>query len=597
MDKTNIRNFCIIAHIDHGKSTLADRFIEITQTVSSLKMKDQLLDSMDIERERGITIKLQPVRMKHYFEGEDYTLNLIDTPGHVDFSYEVSRSLAAVEGAILLVDATQGIQAQTLANLYLALEQGLTIIPVVNKIDMPSANPEGTEKEIQRILGENEKVHFISARTGQGVPELLDEIVRLVSPPIVEKSDNFKALIFDSVFDSYKGIILYIRAFEGELRNGQEVRLMGSGAKSMIQDVGFFFPGRTSTGSIKAGEIGYLATGLKDIRFCRVGDTISLEKYAETAEPLSGYRPSIPMVYAGVYPIDTEKYEELRDALNRLNLNDAAFSFEPETSNALGRGFKIGCLGLLHLEIVKERIRREFLLDIILTTPSVRYRVRKKNSDEWEEISSIAKMPDQSFIEAIEEPWVATEVVTPRNYLGQIIKLMENHRGVYKSTEFLQAERAILRYELPLAEVIMNFYDKLKSVSAGFASLNYTPIGYQQADLVKLEIIVAGEKKESLSRIVPKERAYNEGLKILRMLKKTLPRQQFTVSLQSAIGGKILARENLSAMRKDVTAKLYGGDRTRKDKLLNKQKKGKKRMQETGRVKIPGEVYMELLKK
>lgn len=597
MDKINIRNFCIIAHIDHGKSTLADRFIEITQTVSSLKMKEQLLDSMDIERERGITIKLQPVRMKHRFDGEDYILNLIDTPGHVDFSYEVSRSLAAVEGAILLVDATQGIQAQTLANLYLALEQGLTIIPVVNKIDMPSANPEGTEKEIQRILGMEEKVHFISARTGQGVPELLDEIVRLVKPPVIEKSDNFKALIFDSIFDSYKGIILYVRAFEGELKTNQDVRLLGSGAKSSIQDVGFFLPNRVSTGAIRAGEIGYLATGLKDIRLCRVGDTISLEKYAEEEEALPGYRPSIPMVYAGVYPTDSEKYEELRDALNRLNLNDAAFSFEPETSNALGRGFKIGCLGLLHLEIVKERIKREFLLDIILTTPSVRYRVRRKNSDEWEEISSIAKMPDQAFIEVIEEPWVSTEVVTPRNYLGQIIKLMENHRGVYRSTEFLQSERAILRYDLPLAEVIMNFYDKLKSVSAGFASLNYAPIGYRQADLVKLEILVAGEKKESLSRVVPKERAYNEGLKVLRMLKKTLPKQQFTVSLQAAIGGKILARENLSAMRKDVTAKLYGGDRTRKDKLLNKQKKGKKRMQETGRVKIPGEVYMELLKK
>lgn len=597
MDIKNIRNFCIIAHIDHGKSTLADRFLEITHTVLPQKMKAQLLDTMDLEREKGITIKLQPVRMNYECKGEKYLFNLIDTPGHVDFSYEVSRSLAAVEGAILLVDATQGIQAQTLANLYLALEQNLTIIPAINKIDLPNANIAETEREIRRILGQNETIYPISAKTGSGIEELLAAVIEKINPPEILEEGGFKALIFDSTYDHYKGIILYVRVIKGLLKRDDSIKLLGSGAETIVQEVGYFTPQMKTSETLKAGEIGYIATGLKDIKLCRVGDTVVLKTQASNEKALLGYRPSLPMVYAGVYPIKSEEYEELRDALNKLNLNDAAFVFEPETSGALGRGFKIGCLGLLHLEIVKERIQREFMLDVVLTTPSVRYKVKEKNSSFSKEISSVSQMPDQSIIESIEEPWVEAEIITPRAHLGAVIKLLENHRGIYESTEFLQAERAILRYELPLAEVIMNFYDKLKSVSAGYASLNYTPRGFRRGDLVKLDIIVSGEKKESLSRIVPKERAFSEGKKIIKMLKKTLPRQQFMVSLQAAIGAKILARENLAAMRKDVTAKLYGGDRTRKDKLLNKQKKGKKRMKESGKVSIPSNVYLELLKK
>jgi len=593
----NIRNFCIVAHIDHGKSTLADRLLELTGTVQPQKMKEQLLDTMDLEREKGITIKLQPVRMRYAQDGEEYILNLIDTPGHVDFSYEVSRSLAAVEGAILLVDATQGIQAQTLANLYLALEQGLSIIPVINKIDMPNADPEGTAKEIERILGASEEVFKISARTGEGVPKLLKAITKYFPPPASNRENKSQALIFDSIYDAYKGIILFVRVVEGRIKRGESIRLLGSGAETGVLELGYFNPEMKSCEALQAGEIGYIATGLKDIKLCRVGDTVALKKYAEKTGALPGYRPSIPMVYAGVYPVDSERYEDLREALNKLNLNDAAFTFEPETSAALGRGFKIGCLGLLHLEIVKERISREFLLEVILTTPSVRYRIKEKNRSEWQEISSTSQMPDQAILEIIEEPWVEAEIITPRSYMGGAIKLLENHRGIYQSTEFLQAERAIIRYQLPLAEVIMNFYDKLKSVSAGYASLNYIPLGFRRGELVKLDVLIAGERKESLSRIVPKEKAYNEGKNLTAMLKKTLPKQQFAVSIQAAVGGKILARETLSAMRKDVTAKLYGGDRTRKDKLLNKQKKGKKRMKESGKVSVPSEVYLQLMRK
>jgi len=593
----NIRNFCIVAHIDHGKSTLADRLLELTGTIEAQKMKEQLLDTMDLEREKGITIKLQPVRMKYAHEGKEYILNLIDTPGHVDFSYEVSRSLAAVEGAILLVDATQGIQAQTLANLYLALEQGLSIIPVINKIDMPNADPENTAKEIERILGKSDEVINISARTGEGVPQLLEAVTKYFPPPKINVLDRPQALIFDSIFDSYKGIILFVRVMGGEIKQGDNIRLLGSGAEANVLEIGYFNPEMEPCDSLKAGEIGYIATGLKDIKLCRVGDTIALKKFAEETKALPGYRPSIPMVYAGVYPVDSDCYEDLRDALNKLNLNDAAFSFEPETSTALGRGFKVGCLGLLHLEIIKERISREFSLEITLTAPSVRYRVKEKNKNEWQEISSVSQMPDQAVVEVIEEPWVETEIITPRNYMGGVIKLLENHRGIYQSTEFLQAERAIIRYQLPLSEVIMNFYDKLKSVSAGYASLNYASIGFRRGDLVRLDILIAGEKKESLSRVVPKEKAYVEGKNLASTLKKSLPKQQFAVSIQAAIGGKILARETLSAMRKDVTAKLYGGDRTRKDKLLNKQKKGKKRMKEQGKVSIPSEVYLKLMRK
>ncbi len=593
----NLRNFCIIAHIDHGKSTLADRFLEITHTVTPQKMKAQLLDSMDLEREKGITIKLQPVRMNYSLAGKDYILNLIDTPGHVDFSYEVSRSLLAVEGALLLVDASQGIQAQTLANLYLALEENLTIIPVINKIDLPNADVKNSIKEIENVLGRNEKILAISAKTGSGVKELLESAITYFPAPQINPTKNFRALIFDSIFDIYKGIILYVRILDGSLQKNQKISLLGSGAEAEALEIGYFQPGLVPTDKLEAGEIGYIATGLKEIKLCRVGDTVALKKEWEEITPLPGYRPSIPMVYAGVYPTDSDQYEDLRDALNKLNLNDAAFNFEPETSTALGRGFKIGCLGLLHLEIVKERISREFKIEAILTAPSVRYRIKEKNKDDWREISSVTQMPDSSKVDLIEEPWVETEIVTPKNYLGAIMKLMENHRGIYGATEFLQAERVIIRYQMPLAEVIMNFYDKLKSVSSGYASLNYTSLGFRPGDLARLDILVAGEIKESLSRIVPREKVISEGKNIVHMLKKVLPRQQFVISLQAAVGGNILARENLPAMRKDVTAKLYGGDRTRKDKLLNKQKKGKQRMKETGKVKIPGSVYLDLLRR
>jgi len=593
----NIRNFCIIAHIDHGKSTLADRLLELTHTIQPQQMKEQLLDTMDLEREKGITIKLQPVRMKYEYAGNEYILNLIDTPGHVDFSYEVSRSLAAVEGAILLVDATQGIQAQTLANLYLALEQGLTIIPVINKIDLPNANPEVTANEIGKVLGKSDKIYFISAKTGQGVPELLEALIKLIPAPQIQESKQLRALVFDSLFDTYKGIVLDLRVVEGSIKNNDEILLLGSGAETKVLELGYFTPQMKAGPELNEGEIGYIATGIKDIKLCRVGDTVTLKRnFVDGVKALPGYRPSVPMVFAGVYPVDADRYEDLREGLNKLNLNDAAFTFEPETSSAMGRGFKIGCLGLLHLEIVKERIEREFQLEVILTTPSVRYRIKQKNKSDWLYISSISQMPDQSMIENIEEPWVEAEVVTPKEYLGSVIKLLGNSRGIYKSTEFLQSERVIIRYHLPLGEVIMNFYDKLKSVSSGYASLNYFPIGYKPGDLVRLDILVAGEKKESLSRIVPRVEVFSQGKNLVKMLKKTLPKQQFMVSLQAVVGGKILARENLSAMRKDVTAKLYGGDRTRKDKLLKKQKKGKKRLQELGKVSIPSEVYLKLMR-
>jgi len=587
-----IRNFCIIAHIDHGKSTLADRLLELTGSVKPQKMKEQLLDQMDLEREKGITIKLQPVRMKY----KNYIFNLIDTPGHVDFSYEVSRSLAAVEGAILLVDASQGIQAQTLANLYLAVEQGLTILPVVNKIDLPNARLKETVKEIQQVLGKEEEILLISAKTGEGVDKLLEKIIEKFPAPKRNDSSLFRSLIFDSLYDSYKGIIVYVRVKEGACKKGEEIKMLGSKATAIANETGYFFPEMTAQKELKAGDIGYIATGLKDIKMCRVGDTITLKKQ-ENTNPLPGYKPNIPMVYAGIYPINSNEYEDLHDALKKLQLNDAALSFEPESSTALGRGFKIGCLGLLHLEIVKERIRREFNLDAILTTPSVRYKVKEKNDKKWKEVCSASQLPDGSVIESVKEPWVETEIIVPRPHLGNVIKLLKKHRGIYKDTEFLQEERAIIKYHLPLSEVIMNFYDKLKSVSSGYASFNYSSIGYQEGDLVRLDILVAGEKVEALSRIIPRERTYYEGRQTVKALKELLPKQNFAVSLQAAIGGKIIARENISAARKDVLAKLYGGDRTRKDKLLKKQKKGKKKLKDMGRIKIPSEVYLKLMRK
>jgi len=592
MKQEYIRNFCIIAHIDHGKSTLADRLLELTKTVTPQKMKEQLLDQMDLEREKGITIKLQPVRMEHEIDGKKYILNLIDTPGHVDFSYEVSRSLAAVEGAILLVDATQGIQAQTLANLYLALEQELVILPVINKIDMPNAKPEETAQEIKNLLGE-ENIHFISAKTGEGVEKLLSHIVNKLPAPKIKKEKPLQALIFDSYYDAYKGIVVYVRIQEGKLKKGEEIKILGSNTKTQALEIGYFQPQLTPKGEIKTGEIGYIATGLKDIKLCRVGDTIGTDK----TKSLEGYKPQIPMVFAGIYPSVSDEYEELRDALNKLQLNDSSLSFEAESSRALGRGFKIGCLGLLHLEIVKERIKREFKIDAILTTPSVRYRIKEKHKKNWIEISSASQMPDRSIIETIEEPWVETEIICPKTYLGGVTELLKKRRGVYKSTEFLQRDRVIIKYELPLSEIIMNFYDKLKSTSSGYASFNYSPIGYVAGDLEKLDILVAGEKVEALSRIIPKENIFHEGKKTVESLKELLPKQNFAVSLQAAIGGKIIARKDISAARKDVLAKLYGGDRTRKDKLLKKQKKGKKKLKETGRVNIPSEVYLKLLRK
>jgi len=593
-NQNNIRNFCIIAHIDHGKSTLADRMLEITQTVDQRKMKEQLLDTMDLERERGITIKLQPVRMKF----ERYILNLIDTPGHVDFGYEVSRSLAAVEGAVLLVDATKGVQAQTVANLYQAIEQGLEIIPVVNKIDLPNAEIEKTKKEIIHLLGCKEgEILEASGKTGKGVEKILETVVEKIPSPTGGSDQPLRALIFDSKYDTYKGVLAYVRIIDGAIVAEDKIATMATKQKSSAIEVGYFSPELVKSKKLSAGDIGYIATGFKTVEDCRVGDTITLEKNIGEAKPLPGYKEVKPVVYASFYPKEGDDYNFMRDALGKLKLNDAAFTFEPEANLALGRGFRCGFLGLLHMEIIQERLKREFDIDPVITTPSVVYEVKLKSKNEKEKIYSPLEMPDPSVIESVEEPYVKLDIISPAKFLGPIMDLMNNTRAEYKNTEYIDSERMILSFESPLTDVIIDLHDKLKSASSGYASMNYEIVGYKPNKLVKLDILVAGDQVEAFSRIVPEEKAFSEGKATVEKLKDVIPRQNFQIALQAAIGGKILARETIKAFRKDVTAKLYGGDVTRKRKLLEKQKKGKKKMTNVGKVEIPSSAFLAVLRK
>jgi GTP-binding protein LepA len=590
MATNKIRNFCIIAHIDHGKSTLADRMLEITKTVDQRKMKEQLLDQMDLERERGITIKLQPARM----QWRDFMLNLIDTPGHVDFSYEVSRSLVAVEGAVLLVDAAQGVEAQTLANLYLALEQNLTIIPVINKIDLPAANVEKVKKEIIHILGcKEEEIILASAKTGQGIEEVLEAVIKHVPAP-KDDQDDLQALVFDSTYDEYRGVVIYVRLFGGSLQRGDKIELVAIKETTEVLDVGYFHPNWVSTDKLNNGEIGYLVTGIKNLDQAKVGDTII--KTGSQTPSLVGYQAIKPMVYAGIFPQEGNDYQKLREAIKKLKLSDASLEFEPASSQALGFGFRCGFLGLLHLEIFQERLRREFNLELIVTTPTVAYKLHLSNGQE-QILATPAEMPDQSHIDYVEEPYVDIEVVSPKDYIGDLMSYIIEQRGVSLATEYLDEDLVILRYHIPLSQILIDFYDKIKSISSGYASLNYDLAGYEKCELVKMDILVAENLVEALTTLVYKDQAHRVGKRIVNKLKDVLPRAQFAIKLQAAVGGKIIAGEKLSALRKDVTANLYGGDVTRKRKLLEKQKKGKKRMAQTGKVTIPQEAYLAILKK
>ncbi len=600
MDQLRIRNFCIIAHIDHGKSTLADRLLELTATVEKRKMKEQLLDQMDLERERGITIKLQPVQMHYEHQGVEYLLNLIDTPGHVDFHYEVSRSLAAVEGAILLVDATKGVQAQTLANLYLAIEQGLEIIPVVNKIDLPNAQVDKAKKEIIHLIGcPEEDILLASGKTGLGVQAVLERVIERVPAPKGAIDTSLRALIFDSVYDTYKGVVAFVRVVDGSVKRDDVLSMLGTGSESVTVEVGHFAPALTPQAELRAGDIGYIATGLKEVAQCRVGDTITLrqkDREARPVEALPGYREIRPAVYASLYPTDGEDYAFMRDALDKLKLNDAAFTFEPESNQALGRGFRCGFLGLLHLEIIQARLEREFELVPTITTPSVVYELSLYGHPERVSLYSPSDMPDPAGIDKIYEPYVALSIITPGEYLGNVMNLSQTIRAEYKNTEYIDESRVIISFDAPLMDVIVNFHDELKSASSGYASMNYEGIGYRESDVVKLDILVAGEKIDAFSRMVPARLAHQEGKKTVEKLKEVLPRQAFAVALQAAIGAKVIARETISAFRKDVTGYMYGGDFSRKKKLLEKQKAGKKRMKETGRVTIPPKAFLEILK-
>jgi len=591
----NIRNFCIISHIDHGKSTLADRFLELTGTVEKRKMREQVLDMMELEREKGITIKLQPVRMEY---GE-YILNLIDTPGHVDFTYEVSRSLAAVEGAVLLIDASQGIQAQTLTNLHLAQELSKTIIPVVNKIDLSHARTDEVVQEMSQLLKiRPEEVIKISAKQGENIEMVLDAIIKRIPAPSGDVKKPLRALIFDSIYDTYKGAIAYVRVVDGQINTRDKIQMLVSGAQAEAIELGVFKPLFVKSDSLKTGEIGYIATGLKEVGQCRVGDTIGtvLEIQGLPPKPLSGYQEPKPVVFASFYPTDADDYNVLKDALSKLKLNDAALQYEPESCEGLGRGFRCGFLGMLHLEIISERLKREYKMNLIATSPSVSYQVITKTKKKIL-VSSPADLPEMSKIESIEEPWVELKIITPTRFLGQIMKLIEGLRPDYKDTQYLTSERTLVKYQAPLNEIIVDFYDKLKNISAGYASMNYEIIGRRPADLVKMDILVAGEKVDAFSRIIHKEKAHSEGRALVKKLKEVIPTQLFAVALQAAVNGKIIARENISALRKDVTGYLYGGDYTRKRKLLEKQKKGKKKMKAIGKVNIPQEVFLKVLRK
>ena len=597
IDQSKIRNFCIIAHIDHGKSTLADRIIEKTGTLTAREMQSQVLDNMDIERERGITIKSQTTRIVYKAQdGEEYIFNLIDTPGHVDFNYEVSRSLAACDGAILIVDATQGIQAQTLANTYLALDHDLEILPVINKIDLPSADPDRVAEEIEDIIGiEAHDAPRISAKTGENVEEVLEAIVKKLPAPTGSKDAPLKALIFDSLYDNYRGVIIFCRIKEGSVKVGTRIRLMASGAAFDVTEVGYFGPGRfIPCPELSAGMVGYITASIKDIRDTRVGDTVTDDRNP-AAEPLPGYKQVQSMVYCGIYPADTMKYPDLRDALEKLQLNDAALQYEPETSQALGFGFRCGFLGLLHLDVVQERLEREYDLDLVTTAPSVVYHVYKTDGTMME-LSNPANLPDPSEIDHIEEPVVDVEIMVTPEFMGAIMQLCQDRRGVYKSTEYIEANRAILKYEMPLNEIIYDFFDAIKSRSKGYASYDYELKGYQTSKMVKLDIMVNRQVIDALSFIVHKDSAYERGKKMCEKLKNEIPRQLFEIPLQASIGGQIVARENIRAMRKDVLAKCYGGDISRKKKLLEKQKEGKRRMRQFGNVEIPQSAFMSVLK-
>ena len=595
IDQSHIRNFCIIAHIDHGKSTLADRILELTETVKERDMKAQLLDEMDLERERGITIKLNAVQLKYTADnGETYLFNLIDTPGHVDFSYEVSRSLAACEGAVLVVDATQGVQAQTLANTYLALDNDLEIIPVINKVDMNNAMPEEVKKEIENIIGlDCSEAPLISARTGLNVREVLEQIVAKVPCPKGDPDKPLKALVFDSFYDSYRGVIALIRIQDGSLSVGDKIQFMATGAKYQVTEAGIRNPKEVPLRTLQCGDVGWFAASIKSIQDVRVGDTVTLADRPADA-PLEGYRRMNPMVYCGLYPSDAARYEDLHEALDKLKLNDASLQYEPETSQALGFGFRCGFLGLLHMDVIQERLEREYDLDLICTAPSVIYRVFLTDGTMLE-IDNPAKMPDASKIDHIEEPYVKAEIMTSDAYIGAVMELCQNKRGIYIGMDVIDTGRNILTYEIPLSEIIYDFFDRLKSCSKGYASLDYELIGYRKEDLVRMDILLNGETVDALSVIIHRSEAYQRGSGITIRLKELIPRQQFEIPVQAAIGGKVIARTNIKSLRKNVLAKCYGGDISRKRKLLEKQKEGKKRMKAVGSVVIPQEAFMSVL--
>jgi len=592
----NIRNFCIIAHIDHGKSTLADRMLEYTGTVSRREMKDQVLDNMDLERERGITIKSHPIQMNYQApDGNTYILNLIDTPGHVDFSYEVSRSLAACEGALLLVDASQGVEAQTVSNAYLAIENNLAIIPVINKIDLPGAMIPEAKRQIMDLIGCDEsEIILTSAKSGVGIEEIFEAIIKRIPPPKSKSNKPLRALIFDSVFDSFRGAIPYIRVFEGEVRPGDWIRFFANSSSHEVSEVGIFKMQRHKTEKLSSGDVGYLVAGVKDISNVKVGDTITL-KNNPASEPLPGYRVIKPVVFSGMYPVAAEDFEDLRSSLEKMKLNDSSLIYEPETSTALGFGFRCGYLGLLHMEIVQERLEREFNLNLITTMPNVEYQALLK-SGEVIEIDNPTKMPEMGEIAELREPYVRAEIIVPTTYLGSVLKLCQDKRGIYKTTKYLDVTKVQIQYELPLAEIIFDFYDKLKSVSRGYASFDYEPIGYRAGDLVKVDILISGEPVDALSFIVHRDKAYAHGRNLCAKLKELIPRQMFELVVQAAIGSKVIARESKGPLRKNVTAKCYGGDITRKRKLLEKQKEGKKRMKQIGRVEVPQEAFLAVLK-